>query len=790
MIRRLAIAVLVLGLLPAALVGVATWQFSNLVTPQIARYLGRHGVESLETSAVQWRFNRLRLERVEAAGTRDGHVFTLRLERVDVGYQWWRLFGGSIDSIAVERAEIDFGLAPAAPQGPPPSLDLSSLLPVAWLGRLPVASLAVGEVEGRVVLPGQRVLRLAGQDWRLGGDALRARVQVRDSALADLVLLLDLASRGAGPMTVGLGLSSGDRLVASGALAVASESDAGMLGLSFRGELAHGGLVKVLDDLRASGASPVAAIPPAWPVSLPALEGETRLVLELRLPARLTGSPTDWLWGGTLEGTVSQRIALASWPDSGLDRAEARLAYRVAASSEGAEITVDGPIQLLGRHAGLGGDFPVPLDEWRHGVPFDLRVTLDGPLLLDARGLALAGATLAGTLGPESQALGLDGTLGAVSVGEQVASATAALTARLSREGRPWLAPRVALAVRLAEGAWLLEGTMGERALTLDGTWRARLGEAGDYRLEVEGRAGSLAPGLALAESLAPLPVAVDLAGGAGKLRYRLEGAPPSVAGRRPPSTQRIDFALSGLTGLVADVALENAGLEGGLVHRRQWQSAGDIRLRIPSAHAGVAIEDIEARLALQPSESLAATRWSVRRLDATLFGGAVRLAEPFAVNFPDPETAFTLVLSNWQLAHIAELYAEHGLAGAGLLSGMLPVRLSAAGVAIEGGELASQQPGGTIAYGGDDVGSGNQQLDMALRLLRNFHYDTLSARADFAPSGDLVLGLRLAGRNPDEFDGRAVNFNINVEENLFDLFKALRLTDEVINRLEKRLRR
>ncbi|MDY0069319.1 MAG: YdbH domain-containing protein [Porticoccaceae bacterium] len=778
--RRLAVAVLVLALLVAALAAVATWQFSTLVTPQIARYLGRHGVESLETSAVRWRFNRLRLARVEASGAVDGHAFTLRLTNLDLGYQWWRLFNGSIDSVAIGRVDFHLALAPPGADSPPLDLDLAALLPAAWLGSLPVARLAVDTLAGQVVLPGGRPVALAGRGWRLAGDGLAASVQLRDGALADAVLLLDLQSQGRDPLTAGFGLSSGDRLVASGALTVAGAGE--WLALSLQGTLAHAGLVAALADLRAA-ADPPLAIPAGWPDPLPPLAGESRLALDLRLPARLAGAPADWLARGALTGSVHQHLALAAWPDPGFDALEARLEYRLTAAAEGAEVVFSSPVHIEGRHRGL--TLPAPLEGWRDGFPLSLDLGADGPLRVTEAGLTLAGASLAGTLGPDGEAVGIEATVGPLALGEQGARGEGELTLALRREGRPWLAPELAVEAVAEAGGWRFEGTFREPALTLTGSWRGEVEAAGDYRLDARGRAASLLPGLALAASLAPLPAAVELAAGQGEFRYRLDGTP----GAAP--AQRLRFTLAGMTGLLGGVAVEGASLAGGLAHRHRWQSPEDWRLQVPSLRAGVAVEGLDARLALLPSESLAAGRWAVRGLEAALFGGTLALAAPFEVDLPDPETAFTLVLSNWQLGQVAALYADHGLAGAGVLNGTLPVTLTGEGVAIAGGELASAPPGGTIAYGaGAEVGSGNAQLDMALRLLRNFHYDSLAARADFTTGGDLVLGLRLAGRNPDEFDGRAVNFNINVEENLFDLFKALRLTDEVINRLEKRLQR
>src|SRR5690606_10861878 len=126
---------------------------------------------------------------------------------------------------------------------------------------------------------------------------------------------------------------------------------------------------------------------------------------------------------------------------------------------------------------------------------------------------------------------------------------------------------------------------------------------------------------------LAPLPVAVELATGQGEFRYRLDG------GEGVAPVQRLGFTLAGVTGLLGGVAVEGASLAGELSHRRRWQSSQDWLLEVPNLRAGVAVEGLDARLALLPSTSLAAGRWAVRGLDAELFGGTLALAAPFEVD-------------------------------------------------------------------------------------------------------------------------------------------------------------
>ena len=65
---------------------------------------------------------------------------------------------------------------------------------------------------------------------------------------------------------------------------------------------------------------------------------------------------------------------------------------------------------------------------------------------------------------------------------------------------------------------------------------------------------------------------------------------------------------------------------------------------------------------------------------------------------------------------------------------------------------------------------------------------DLLSSEVELDQAGNLLLGLSLGGRNPNQFDGRQVNFNINLEQNLDPLLQSLRLSDTLVKKIEERL--
>ena len=72
--------------------------------------------------------------------------------------------------------------------------------------------------------------------------------------------------------------------------------------------------------------------------------------------------------------------------------------------------------------------------------------------------------------------------------------------------------------------------------------------------------------------------------------------------------------------------------------------------------------------------------------------------------------------------------------------------------------------------------------------MLENFYYEELSSEIDYDEKGNVILGLRLKGYNPEVENGREVNLNIRLEEDLAALIKGLQLSNSVSDTIRKRI--
>lgn len=176
-----------------------------------------------------------------------------------------------------------------------------------------------------------------------------------------------------------------------------------------------------------------------------------------------------------------------------------------------------------------------------------------------------------------------------------------------------------------------------------------------------------------------------------------------------------------------------------------------------------------------------------LRDLSVQLLGGTLSQAE-ITYRWAQAQHDFTLRFDGIDVAPVLAL--EQGVEGSGILDGELPIALGAGGVSVRDGAFRARAPGGVIRYSGA-VPAGlaaNPAMQLALEQLRNFHYDVLNLRADYAQSGDLRLQMQLQGRNPDLGETRPIHFNLDVRENIPQLLRSIQLSRDIGDRIERRV--
>ncbi|GGD74402.1 intermembrane phospholipid transport protein YdbH family protein [Lacimicrobium alkaliphilum] len=212
-------------------------------------------------------------------------------------------------------------------------------------------------------------------------------------------------------------------------------------------------------------------------------------------------------------------------------------------------------------------------------------------------------------------------------------------------------------------------------------------------------------------------------------------------------------------------------------------QSSGKLQitpatLNIDSLQTGVDILAVSALIKSQESNVV------IEELKGQLFDGQFKLDKLMLTDEPQRSL---LTLNNLDMARILELQQETGIDVQGRVSGNIPLHIHNRQVEIRNGSLFNLDQGklhitDNAAFAA--LKQSQPQLEPVLSLLQNLEFTELNSDVSMQPNGLLFLDMQIKGRNPDE--KQDVNFNYTHEENIFTLLRALRLGEEIQDKLEQ----
>ena len=210
--------------------------------------------------------------------------------------------------------------------------------------------------------------------------------------------------------------------------------------------------------------------------------------------------------------------------------------------------------------------------------------------------------------------------------------------------------------------------------------------------------------------------------------------------------------------------------------------------LTVAHVDAGVVNTDTVIEFALRPSKQGDLPIVDLLQAQTRLLQGSISL-KPTAYDLNHAQHNLQIVVENIDLEELVNLQQLDDVQATGILTGQLPVMLDNDQISIDNGQLHAIAPGGTLRYQANaDALQSNNYAETVVLALQNFHYEVLRAQTQYKPDGTLLLELQLQGNNPDFEQGRPINLNINVEQNVLKLFESLRLIEGVSDRLDKRV--
>ena len=208
----------------------------------------------------------------------------------------------------------------------------------------------------------------------------------------------------------------------------------------------------------------------------------------------------------------------------------------------------------------------------------------------------------------------------------------------------------------------------------------------------------------------------------------------------------------------------------------------------------GVLAEPIPVKLRRDLSVNWGGERASLSSTSVSLTLPQLKLASlvlnPEQHAFSSSNWTIPVELRALDLPALLELYPQQGLTATGAVDADFTIRYSKEGISVREGRLSSVGAGGTIQYDSSALSAASQPgLAIAFEALRNFIYNKLSGTMALEPSGKLTLALSISGHNPDWQNGRAVDLNISLEENVFKLIETIRLTTRIEEQLDEVLK-
>jgi hypothetical protein len=791
-----------LALVLLVLAGAGLYLYQNLpalLRQQARDYLRQYGVQHVEYTRLQISSTELRINDLSLRGRYGNIMYDAQIPSAQLHYSWRVVLGEKIQSVTLSHLDlaIEQGIDGGEPE--PDSLNIEELLPQHLIALMPVQFLEI-------------------QHWNLDYRSpnlpdLSASGNLRIDEQLDLQLTTDLFDRN---VAVALHAPAGTDAAAL-ELAIAlreGQSDIATVSAQLRrtakkewtwecqGQLQYAPL---LAWLRQPAITQLAALQDPLPETLQ-LQGESTFTALLLHPnvLHLTVAPgTEKTLLQQLQGELHlvNRIQRFDLPGSIEDLHGELTVDGIVAGGE-VKATVQ-PFALSGDLASQSLSLPQDTLHWLGwGQTMPIALETKEKLAID---VSVQGSWSVVThdavmdLGDTTSRLSLTGLkLVATGSGDKPRSTQVQLSTSLLSRLRNQQLPQLELVVQqhgTAEQSdiylQLKELAQGLHAVAvIEGKMNIVTGAA-DYHLGVDLRdlANLSATAMPLLRQFELLKNAVEIDSGSLHLDTSVKSRDYHLA----TWEQQSIFSLQGVSGSVDEYRFSELALAADWSGVTQWRTRKPVVLSVAKLMVGFEITAIKAQLSLPSATPIISPIVRIDSFSAGLFGGQLFLPGAQPWDFAASSNQLTLRAKDWQLADIVALQKNEDIQAQGILEGELPLEITDGRIIIDNGFLRALPPGGTIRYMANDasraLASRNPELGMVLDLLSDFQYQVLSSEVHLDKAGNLLLGLSLAGSNPARYNGQPINFNINVEQNLDPLLQSLRLSDNLVRRIEGRVK-
>lgn len=256
------------------------------------------------------------------------------------------------------------------------------------------------------------------------------------------------------------------------------------------------------------------------------------------------------------------------------------------------------------------------------------------------------------------------------------------------------------------------------------------------------------------------------------------------------------NLELSGIDGIYNETAFSQLALKAHLKLEKAQLKSNIETFKIEQLNHGLIVGPIDVVAQTQtPINNWLGTQIQLQKAEVGVFEGKAHLDSK--IIYLDQEIHGKLRLSDVNLQALLLQYPTAELYGTGRLQGDLPFSLNLVDqyqkkpiLQIAKGEITASQAGGVLQYQADSTGlkQVHKSMEVLLTVLEDFHYKVLDSQISLDEQQKLRLKLRLEGSNPKVEQGRQVNLNIQIEEDLPALITSMQISNQINSTIQQRI--
>ena len=170
----------------------------------------------------------------------------------------------------------------------------------------------------------------------------------------------------------------------------------------------------------------------------------------------------------------------------------------------------------------------------------------------------------------------------------------------------------------------------------------------------------------------------------------------------------------------------------------------------------------------------------SLSDFSAGFFDGMVTVRH-FDYDMAKEKGETTLKVNSIPLQKLLDLQGAKKIYATGNAGGSIPIKINGNLFEITKGGMNAEQSGQIIyATTPEERAAANQELRTTYEALSNFLYVELLSSMNMSPDGNSTMTIKIKGNNPDFQGGRAIELNLNVEQNLLDLMRSISISSNI----------